>query len=264
MKRMNDDRRVRTLGWLLIGGSLLINEPLIELVLVPDGEIEDPMLSAVVLGFACLGVAVGVYVLRRRPAWHLPGAAECALAAASLVLTLVFAESAARFWLRFVASESAQERYTLIHDIDGEELRYSRHHYLNYYTTPDFEKGDTRHNSLGFRGEEIAIPKPPNTFRIATLGGSTTYNYGVEDDDHTYPGRLEHHLREMGYRGVEVINAGVGGYNSFESLINLQFRVLDVEPDLVIVYQNTNDVHTRFVDPAFYRGDNFGRRRPWS
>ena len=60
-----------------------------------------------------------------------------------------------------------------------------------------------------------------------------------------------------------MINAGAGGYNSWESLINLQFRVLDLAPDLVIVYHGINDVHARFVDPSAYRGDNSGRRKQW-
>jgi lysophospholipase L1-like esterase len=47
-------------------------------------------------------------------------------------------------------------------------------------------------------------------------------------------------------------------------LINLQFRVLDIDPDLIIVYHGTNDVHTRLVSPDAYKGDNSGRRQQWS
>ena len=68
---------------------------------------------------------------------------------------------------------------------------------------------------------------------------------------------------EYGYQNVEVINAGVPGYNSWEILINLEFRVLDLDPDLVIIYEGTNDVHARLVEPSAYRGDNSGRRQPW-
>jgi lysophospholipase L1-like esterase len=62
---------------------------------------------------------------------------------------------------------------------------------------------------------------------------------------------------------VEVINAGVPGYNSWEILVNLEFRVLDLDPDLVIIYEGTNDVHARLVDPSAYRGDDSGRRSAW-
>ena len=58
-----------------------------------------------------------------------------------------------------------------------------------------------------------------------------------------------------------MINAGVGGYTSWETLMNLQFRVLELNPDLVIVYQGNNDVHAHFVYPyGDYQGDNSGYR----
>ena len=45
-------------------------------------------------------------------------------------------------------------------------------------------------NSMGFRGPEISVPKPPSTFRALVLGESTTL--GMEmDDDETWPARLE-------------------------------------------------------------------------
>jgi lysophospholipase L1-like esterase len=55
----------------------------------------------------------------------------------------------------------------------------------------------------------------------------------------------------------------VPGYNSWEILVNLEFRVLDLDPDLVIIYEGTNDVHARMVEPSAYRGDDLGRRQAW-
>jgi lysophospholipase L1-like esterase len=43
----------------------------------------------------------------------------------------------------------------------------------------------------------------------------------------------------------------------------LEFRVLDLDPDLVIIYEGTNDVHARLVEPSAYRGDDTGRRQAW-
>jgi lysophospholipase L1-like esterase len=97
------------------------------------------------------------------------------------------------------------------------------------------------------------------------LGGSTTYTIEVKDNEKTFTRQLENILRaNFSYENIEVINAGVGGYNSWESLINLQFRVLDLSPDLIIIYNGTNDVHTRLVSLGSYKGDNSGRRRQWS
>ena len=98
-----------------------------------------------------------------------------------------------------------------------------------------------------------------------TTRRASTYTIAVEDNEKTFPYQLEKILREdYDYPNIEVINAGVGGYNSWESLINLQFRVLDIDPDLIIVYHGTNDVHTRLVLPDAYKGDNSGRRQQWS
>lgn len=108
------------------------------------------------------------------------------------------------------------------------------------------------------------MPKPPGVYRVVALGGSTTYTIAVEDNEKTFSGQLEKILRrKYGYKNVEVINAGVAGYDSWESLINLEFRVLDTDPDLIILYEGTNDVHARLVMPEVYRGDNSGRRRQW-
>jgi hypothetical protein len=63
---------------------------------------------------------------------------------------------------------------------------------------------------------------------------------------------------------VQVINAGVGGYDSWESLINLELRVFDVSPDLIVFYEATNDVLARLVPPELYRRDNTGHRRAWA
>jgi lysophospholipase L1-like esterase len=60
---------------------------------------------------------------------------------------------------------------------------------------------------------------------------------------------------------VQVINAGVGGYNCWEVLINLELRVLDLDPDLIIIYEGRNDVRAGLVEPASYRGDDSGRRK---
>jgi lysophospholipase L1-like esterase len=46
-------------------------------------------------------------------------------------------------------------------------------------------------------------------------------------------------------------------------LVNLEFRVMDLDPDLVIIYEGTNDVHARMVEPSAYRGDDLGRRQAW-
>ena len=201
----------------------------------------------------------------RKPRITLPSKKDFAVIAVSTLVSILLVETGLRVWLNHFSTHSQYIKYSLHTDVPPEMYQWSPHHYLNYYPTPDYKKGLTYHNSLGYRSREFNPEKPANTYRIVTLGGSTTYTVSVKDNDKTFPYQLERILR-TGYDGenIEVINAGAGGYNSWESLINLQFRVLDIDPDLVIVYHGTNDVHTRLVSPDAYKGDNSGRRKQWN
>lgn len=141
--------------------------------------------------------------------------------------------------------------------------RYAPHRYLGYYPTPNHENLANRHSALGFRGEDVEIPKPVAEFRIACIGGSTTYGSHTRDYKETYPYLLEQELKSRGHT-VTVVNAGVEGWTSYESLVSLAFRVIDVEPDLIIVYHTVNDMVGRLVYPVeAYRGDNSGSRGPY-
>jgi len=183
----------------------------------------------------------------------------------SIVTVFVITEISARIWLNYLASPIQRQVYGLFTDRKPEEYRFSPHHYLNYYPTPNYKKGLLSHNSFGYRDHEFPLQKPDGEYRIVAIGGSSTYTERVKDNTKTFTAQLEQVLKgDYGYDNVEIINAGVGGYNSWESLINLQFRVLDLNPDLVVVYQGTNDVHARLVPPALYQGDNSGRRKQWS
>jgi lysophospholipase L1-like esterase len=74
------------------------------------------------------------------------------------------------------------------------------------------------------------------------LGGSTTFGQGEADESLTYPQILEDILNEkLSSPVVEVINAGTPAWTSAELLINLQFRILELSPDMIIVYEGVND-----------------------
>ena len=181
------------------------------------------------------------------------------------MLVLAFAEIAASVYLFRWADEDAFIRYASWSQLQTRELakmpKYSPHLYLGYYPTPNYSRGKNLHNSLGYRGEEIQIPKPEGEFRIACLGGSTTYTGKIGNYTRSYPYLLEEYLKQGGYGHVSVVNAGASNWSSWESLINFEFRVLDLEPDLIIVYHGINDVHPRLVwPPETYRGDNSGYR----
>lgn len=188
------------------------------------------------------------------------------------VITFLLVELMSRFYLWNVASENQFQKFASINqlkhrygDLESSSI-YIPHRYQGYYPNPSLNRNGRIHNSLGFRGEEVVIPKPSSVYRVVTIGGSTTYSQ-AENNLHAYPYLLESVLHESGYTNVEVINAGVDSYTSLESIINLQSRVLRLEPNMVIIYHGINDIHPRLVwPPEVYQGDLSGARisNSWS
>jgi lysophospholipase L1-like esterase len=251
------------LGIILIVAGIFLKR-FVELMLVSDMRIESPTYLALLYGFQLLAIVSGIVLLIKQPSLRIPRITELILPVFSILLTFFLLETAARVWLNFVATPEQYDRYVLFTSVDAQDFAWTPHPYLTYYPTPNYRKGKTFHNSLSYRNDEFSLEKPNGVYRIVALGGSSTYDVSIDDNAATFTTQLEQLLREdYGYRNVQVINAGVPGYNSWEILVNLEFRVLDLDPDLVIIYENTNDVHARLVQPSAYRGDDLGRRQAW-
>ena len=146
--------------------------------------------------------------------------------------------------------------------------RSQPHPYLAYSLKPGWrsaptDKVETTHNQLGYRGPETSWRKPEGVFRILCLGGSSTYGHTPSADQTTWPVRLQHHLSEARPdRPVEVVNCGASGWSTFESLINLAIRGVDLRPDLVVVYHSINDMRCALYDPE-PQPDNTHWRAVW-
>jgi GDSL-like lipase/acylhydrolase family protein len=151
------------------------------------------------------------------------------------------------------------------------EARTTGHPYLAYVGKPNFRskpgaKAQMSHDAWGLRANTHLPPKPEGVYRIVCLGGSSTYGHTPSSDATTWPARLEfwlNDLNEVGAR-VEVINGGMSGWSTFESTVNLAFRMLEWEPDLVIVYHSINDMRCALYDRAGPpRMDNSHWRSIW-
>jgi lysophospholipase L1-like esterase len=97
-------------------------------------------------------------------------------------------------------------------------------------------------NSYGFRGQEILMEKPEDTYRIFVVGGSTTF--GIRSPDQkTIPGHLEQNLNKLNFdKKIEVINAGIGGITSTDELQLVTTKIVQFDPDLIIVFDGNNDI----------------------
>jgi lysophospholipase L1-like esterase len=96
-------------------------------------------------------------------------------------------------------------------------------------------------NSLGFRGDEVAVEKPGGTLRIAGLGDSVTDGLFV-DDDATYPYFLQQILNEQYRLNAEVINAANGGGSIDKEYAIMKRNVVPLKPDITVLMFCTNDI----------------------
>jgi lysophospholipase L1-like esterase len=98
-------------------------------------------------------------------------------------------------------------------------------------------------NSHGLRDREYPEAKPSNVYRVMMLGDSTTFGWGVREED-TAAKFLERKLNAHlppGYDKVEVINAGVGNYDTVQEVTYYETRGQAFHPDLVVLVFFIND-----------------------
>jgi len=91
------------------------------------------------------------------------------------------------------------------------------------------------------------LAKPAGTFRIFTIGGSTTEQISL-DDEKTWSHLLQQRLNGVDrYSGVEVINTGISGARARQHLASLR-RVIDWDADMVIFLMGINDWNRHIWD----------------
>jgi len=113
-------------------------------------------------------------------------------------------------------------------------------------------------NSLGFRGPEVSLRKPPGTRRVIVVGDSYVFGIGV-DAERTFPALLARHLNASRRETWEVINLGVNSYSTDQELILFSEVGPQLEPDVVVLVVCDNDfeantfdfVHKRYYKPYF-------------
>jgi hypothetical protein len=95
-------------------------------------------------------------------------------------------------------------------------------------------------NVWGYRGP-IAGRKRAREYRVAFLGGSTAFGYGVKWDD-AIPALLERALREQPSRPFTVVNLAYNNEGAYSMTFTLKdYAYLDY--DLVCLYEGYNDLN---------------------
>jgi lysophospholipase L1-like esterase len=94
-------------------------------------------------------------------------------------------------------------------------------------------------NSKGLRDREFSYAKPPGRLRVLMLGDSLTVGWGVPVED-TFARRIEKMYADRGL-DAEVINAGVGNYNTVQEVQYFLTRGFEYKPDIVVLNFFVND-----------------------
>lgn len=121
-------------------------------------------------------------------------------------------------------------------------------------------------NRHGMRSPDVELKKG-DRLRVAVLGDSTTFGYGVRDDE-SYPAVLQTTLavRDRS-REYEVLNFGVAGYNTADEAAVLAHKALRFRPDVIVVGYNLNDpdaesqmpLHAHFRPQAWWESFHLAR-----
>jgi lysophospholipase L1-like esterase len=105
---------------------------------------------------------------------------------------------------------------------------------------------DVAINDRGLRDRGYDHEKPEGVRRILMLGDSVTFGWGVAVE-HTASKRLEQHLNAAAPGRFEVINTGVGNYNTAMEVTWFLNEGLRYDPDLVVLNYFINDAEQRPV-----------------
>ena len=134
--------------------------------------------------------------------------------------------------------------------------QYKGHPFLVYTGNPGVsyeENGEikktTVFNSMGFVGDDFNYNKQKNTIRIACIGGSTT--------ERGYPAVTEYQLNKFFKDSLkfEVLNFGVSGWTSANSLVNYILNVRSFNPDYVLIHHGWNEERIRNTPRNLFQTD---------
>lgn len=129
-----------------------------------------------------------------------------------------------------------------------QNLEHSLHRRSNvdelfYELRPNAQSGHNRINAIGMKNKEVS--KTTDNYRVLVMGDSVTFGPEVPNEQ-TFTQCAEDILCEHGEK-IEILNAGVCGYNTRQEFVALKEKYLSLEPDMVIFAYCVNDLGNAFI-----------------
>ncbi|MBL7056148.1 SGNH/GDSL hydrolase family protein [Candidatus Woesearchaeota archaeon] len=147
-------------------------------------------------------------------------------------------------------------KYSMNHKISVDDLRS----HIHLPDTFSAVMGNSiKINSKGLRDNEYDYKKLAGTYRILVIGDSITFGFGV-DQNKTYPKILESLLNQnkINNKDIEVINLGIGNYNTLQELEFLKVEGIRYDPDEIILGWFINDAeYTQKERSSFFRKHSY-------
>lgn len=161
---------------------------------------------------------------------------------AALLASLVFIGLAAEAYVRFHVDDGMQFdiemwKYATRIKRPSADLLIGHEHQPNQRARlmgVDFET-----NAKGLRDRDFAYDKDPSQLRILMLGDSLTVGWGVAATE-VFSKRLERLYADAG-KPVEIINTGVGNYNTVQEVEFFLTEGYKYNPDVVVLNYFVND-----------------------
>ena len=123
-------------------------------------------------------------------------------------------------------------------------LRLSDNPVLRYENVPGARKGKKETlNADGMRNRDIPVKKGGKVVRVACIGDSITFGYGVGRGA-SFCAQLETHLNRRlrgEARRFEVLNFGVAGYSCAQIVESVPAKALKYRPDVIVYGYCLND-----------------------
>jgi lysophospholipase L1-like esterase len=127
--------------------------------------------------------------------------------------------------------------------------------YLSYRVLPGIARERVQTNEYGLREGPIEPRPPPDVVRILFLGGSVAWGYTSNSNEDTIPSYLEQELARraddvpaLRGRRVEVLNAGVPAYVSWQEALSYALYLRRLEPAWIVSLDGTNDVAAAIIN----------------
>jgi lysophospholipase L1-like esterase len=172
-----------------------------------------------------------------------------ALGAATMLFSCLAVAAMIEGYVRLVADDGMQydlEMWKYARDVKrvSADPLIGHEHRPNRHATLMGVSFDT--NSKGLRDREFAYGRRPGTLRILMLGDSLVVGWGVPNEQ-TFVKRVERLYRNNGV-DAEVINAGVGNYNTIQEVEYFTTEGYEYQPDIVVLNFFVNDAEPVPVD----------------